>query len=677
MHGDTLLTDVAIILVAAFPLLLAGRRFGVPEVLSFITAGIAIGPHALGFIADAPRIEAIAEVGVALILFFIGLHVPLGRLRALGRTAFVGGPLQMALTIALVTGVALAFATPLRLALFYGVLVALGSTAVVLPILAMRDEVAAPFARRFLGVSLFQDLAVIPLMLLVPAFASGRGAPSGREVLTRVSIAVAGVVLLILVARVIVPRLFRAMARAGREAFTASAIVLMVGTIAIADRLGISPALGAFAAGLVVGDTEFIHEIEGILRPFRDFLSALFFTSIGMLLDPRFVFANPLLILSIVVGVVVVKVVAAYPAFRISRAMQRTSVRAAFAIAPIGEFSFLIAQAGKRANILHDQSEQTFVAVAVITLAATPLLVSTGKWLSERIHEAQADDSGEVAEKPLHRHIIIAGYGLNGQNVGRVLVSTKVPHIILDEDPDRIGAARASGSRAMLADAADPEALTLANIDRAVAVIIAISDPDGTRRIVSFCRKLNRSVHIIVRTRYVSEVERLRKLGADEIIPEEFETSLEIVERALRVLCVPQNIIANQLRVLRDEGYAMLRDPGARASSRRLSALFAAGTSQTFLVLPDTWLERKSISELRLQQDSVGVAALLRDGRALSPLPLHEPLQAGDTMLLVGAHEDLTRAIARLEHPPEPEPEPVSDSSGPASDRDRSVPSRP
>ena len=158
-------------------------------------------------------------------------------------------------------------------------------------------------------------------------------------------------------------------------------------------------------------------------------------------------------------------------------------------------------------------------------------------------------------------------------------------------------------------------------------------------------------MHIIVRTRYVSEVERLRKLGADEVIPEEFETSLEIVERALRVLCVPQNIIANQLRVLRDEGYAMLRDPGSRASTRRLSALFAGGTSQTYLVLPDTWIEHKRINELKLQQDSVAVAALLREGKALSPLPLDEPLQAGDTMLLVGAHEDLTRAIGRLEHP--------------------------
>ena len=662
MHEEqTILIDVAIILMAAFPLLFLGRWFRIPEVLSFIVAGIVIGPHALGWIDDAERIEVIAELGVALILFFIGLHVPLGRLRALGRTAFLGGPLQMGLTILLVTGIAIAFGESTQLAIFYGVLVALGSTAVVLPILTMRDEIAAPFARRFLGVSLFQDLAVIPLMLLVPAFAAGTaGAPGAGAVMTRVTIAIVGVVILILVARVVVPRVFTAMARIGREAFTAAAVVLMVGTIAIAEQLGISPALGAFAAGLVVGDTEFIHEIEGILRPFRDFLSALFFTSIGMLLDPVFVANNPGLIATVGVGVVIVKVLAAYPAFRLSDAMARTSVRAAFAIAPIGEFSFLLAQAGKSAGVMNERSEQTFVAVAVVTLAATPLLITAGKWLSERIHETAADEQEEHGEKPLHRHIVIVGYGLNGQNVARVLVATHIRHVVLDETPERVMAARTHGSRALLADGGDPEALRLAGVERALAVIVAISDPDGTRRIVRFCRRINPTVHIIVRTRYVAEVERLRALGADEIIPEEFETSLEIVERALRVLCVPQNIVANQLRLLRDEGYLMLRDPAVRATdSRRLSALFAAGTSQTYLVLPDAYVEGKSIADLHLQQDGVAVAALLRDGRALSPLPLAEPLLAGDTMLLVGPHEDLTKAIARLEH----EGQPIEDSA--------------
>jgi monovalent cation:H+ antiporter-2, CPA2 family len=650
MHDDPLLFDAAIILAAAFPLLFLGRKIRVPAVLSYILAGIIIGPHALGLIEDAQRVETIAELGVALILFFIGLHVPLARLKALGRTAFLSGPLQMGLTTLAVAAITVLFGGELKLGIFYGLLAALGSTAVVLPVLATRDEVGAPFARKFLGVSLFQDLAVIPLMLLVPAFSMGSAdAPPPAVVMQRVLIAIAGVVILILIARVVVPRLFAAIARLGREAFTAAAVVLIVVTIALAERIGISPALGAFAAGMVVGDTEFIHEIEGVLRPFRDFLSALFFTSIGMLLDPMFVVRNPLPILGIVVGVVVVKVLTSYPAFRLSPALKRTSIRASFAIAPIGEFSFLLAQAGEQSGLLNESGEQTFVAVAVATLAAAPLLVTIGRQLAERVHEADEHQPAEV--EPLARHIIIVGYGLNGQNVARVLVSTGLRHIVLDEDPDRVAVARKNGSRAIISDASDPQALRLAGIDRALALIVAISDPDGTRRIVRFARSLHSTVHIIVRTRYVSEVEHLRNLGADEVIPEEFETSLEIVTRTLRLMCVPQNIVANQLRLLRDEGYRMLRDPAVRATdSRRLSALFAAGTSQTYLVLPDTFVEGHTISELALGEHGVAVAALLRDGKALSPLPLDEPLQPGDTMLLVGAHEDLTRAVSMLDH---------------------------
>ncbi|HYK01579.1 MAG TPA: cation:proton antiporter [Thermoanaerobaculia bacterium] len=650
MHDEPLLFDVAIILLAAFPLLFIGRRFRVPEVLSYIVAGIIIGPHALGFIKEAERVDTIAELGVALILFFIGLHVPLARLRALGRTAFLSGPLQMGLTALGVALVTVAIGREFKAGIFYGLLVALGSTAVVIPILTTRDEVGAPFARKFLGVSLFQDLAVIPLMLLVPAFAmGGPDAPGMREVLTRVVIAIVGVVLLIVVSRVVVPRLFSAIAKLGRETFTAASLVLIVATIAIADRIGISPALGAFAAGLVVGDTEFIHEIEGVLRPFRDFLSALFFTSIGMLLDPQFVIRHPLLIVGLCAGVITLKVLAAYPAFRLSPALRRTSIRAAFAIAPIGEFSFLLAQAGERVGLLGPTGEQTFVAVAVMTLAVSPLLVSAGSAIAQRIHE-DASEEHLVEREPLHGHIIIIGYGLNGQNVARVLVSTGLRHIVLEEDPLRIAAARTNGSRAIMADAADAHALEMAGIEDAVAVIVAISDPDGTRRIVRFCRTMNKDIRLIVRTRYIAEVERLRLLGADEVIPEEFETSLEIVTRTLRVMGVPQNIVANQLRLLRDEGYRMLRDPAVRATDgRRLSAIFAAGMSQTYLILPDTFADGRTIAELGLIEEGVGVAALLRDGKALSPLPVEDKLQAGDTMLLVGAHEDLSRAVARLE----------------------------
>jgi CPA2 family monovalent cation:H+ antiporter-2 len=647
MHG--LLYDVAIILAASFPLLFLGKRFRVPEIIAYLVTGIVIGPHALGWIRDTRQVEVIAELGVALILFFVGLHLPFDKLRTLGKTTLVSGSLQMGLTVLLVILVGMPFGSDPRRTAFYGILIALGSTAVVLPILATRDEMGAPFARRFLGVSLFQDLAVIPLMLLVPAFASGGNAPPLPNVLKRVAIAVVGVFVLILVARVIVPRLFRRIAALGsREVFTAGVIVLIVATIAAAGRLGISAALGAFAAGVVVGDTEFIHEITGTLRPFRDFLSALFFASIGMLLDPGFLFSALPLVLETVAAVILIKVAAAYPAFRAGGALPRTSLRAAFAIAPIGEFSFLLALEGKRLGVLGPEDEQLFVSVAVLTLGTTPLFVTAGLKLAERLRSRP--EPADERERPLSGHIVIIGYGLNGLNVAHVLTETGIPHVVMEEDHGRAEIARQNGSRVVVADAASPEGLEAAGLARALAVVIAISDPDGTRRIVRICRRENSNVHIIVRTRYVSQVEPLKELGADEVIPEEFETSVEIVSRLMRLLAVPGNVVAAQIRVLRDEAYQLLRDPAMRsAEGRRLSAALEAGTALTFFVLPETPAAGRTLAELGVADDRVAVPAMIRHGAPYSPAPTDEPLQSGDTLFLVGAHEDLMRVMSRLE----------------------------
>ncbi len=649
MGSHSLLADVAIILAAAFPLLFLGKKLRVPEVIAYLATGILIGPHAFGWVRDTHSVELIAELGVALILFFVGLHLPFEKLKNLGKTTLVSGSLQMGLTVLLVVLVGMPFGADVRRTAFYGLLIALGSTAVVLPILSTRDEMGAPFARRFLGVSLFQDLAVIPLMLLVPAFASGGEAPPLPKVAVRVAIAIVGVLALILVARVIVPRLFLKIAKLGsREVFTAGVIVLIVATIAAASKLGISAALGAFAAGVVVGDTEFIHEIGGSLRPFRDFLSALFFASIGMLLDPSFLFSALPLVLATVAAVVLIKVAAAYPAFRAGGALPRTSLRAAFAIAPIGEFSFLLAQEGKKFSVLAPEDQQLFIAVAVLTLGTTPLFVAAGLKLAARLRSKPEPE--DEPKRELSKHIIIIGYGLNGLNVAHVLTETGIPHIVIEEDADRALVARQNGSLAIVADAASPEGLEAAGIQRAVAVVIAISDPDGTRRIVRLCRHENPDVHIIVRTRYVSQVEPLKKLGADEVIPEEFETSVEIVSRLMNLLAVPGNVIASQIRILRDEAYQLLRDPAMRsAEGRRLSATLEAGTSLTFFVLPGTPATGKTLAELGVATDRVVVPAMIRRGAPYSPAPTDEPLQSGDTLFLVGSHEDLMKVMSRLE----------------------------
>ncbi|MCK6682611.1 MAG: cation:proton antiporter [Thermoanaerobaculia bacterium] len=654
MFGREFLRDAAVILAASFPVLFLCRRLRLPQIVGFLVTGIAIGPHALGWLADAGRVEGIAEFGVVLILFFVGLQFPVTKLFSLGRTALVGGFLQMSLTTAAIAILKMAVGSPWNEAVFYGMLISVSSTAVILPILSARDEVAAPFAKRFLGISLFQDLGVIPLVLLLPALATtSAGGPSTLAVATRVAVAIVGVVILVAGARFAVPRLLDQIVRLGsRESFTGGVFVVVIVLISLAEEAGVSAAMGAFAAGIVLGESEHVHEIAATLSPFRDLLSSLFFVSIGMLLEPQTVLSRPWVILFAVGAVLLIKALFAHIALLAAGTSPRTAFRAALALATVGEFSFVLATAGGRLGLLPAESQQTFVAVAVVTLTLAPFLLMAGPRLAERLSErveGLEDDSGHHGPK-LARHIVIIGYGLNGRSVGRVLHDTGIPQVVLELDPERVALARRDGVRVIRADATGPEALEAAGVANAAGVVITIQDPDGARRATRLCRHRTDSARIIVRTRYVHEVEILRQAGADEVIPEEFETSIEIVARVLRMLHVPGNILATQLRLLRDEGYLRLRDPHGKAKEgRRLSALLAAGTTDLFLVMPETAADGVTLSDLRLTDLHVAVPAVIRDGNPIAPVPLEFISQAGDTLVLAGAHEDLAAATARLE----------------------------
>ncbi|MCL4808046.1 MAG: cation:proton antiporter, partial [Thermoanaerobaculia bacterium] len=473
----------------------------------------------------------------------------------------------------------------LRPAIFGGLLVAGSSTAVVLPVLSARDEIDAPFARQFLGTSLFQDLGVIPLILLLPALAGGTqagGAPSLLSVLGRVGLAAASVAVLVVVARFVVPPLLDRLVRvAGRETFTAGVVVVILGMVAIAVEAGVSAAMGAFAAGIVVAESESMADVSATFAPFRDILTSLFFVSIGMLLDPGFVLSRPLLVLGVVLAVVLLKVVTAYPALRAARAVPRVAIRAAFSLATVGEFSFVLALAGLGYGLLREGPQQLFVAVSVLTMLSAPLLVAAGARLvglfPERLEGADAPNASVLRSG----HVVVVGYGLNGSNVARVLGEIGIPYVVLDAEADRVSRARAAGVEVLLADATSPAALEIAGIARARALVVTVPDPAASRKIVRMARSRNTGVKTIVRTRYIREVDELRRVGADEVIPEEFETSIEIVARLLRSFHVPGNLVATQIRILRDEAYRRLRDPLARPETgRRLSALMAAGTSE-------------------------------------------------------------------------------------------------
>ncbi|HVO52539.1 MAG TPA: cation:proton antiporter [Thermoanaerobaculia bacterium] len=651
MWEGSFLRDLAVVLAASFPVLFLCRRLKLPQVVGFLVTGVAIGPHALAWVRETRRVETLAEFGVALILLFVGLEFPIRRLKALGRTSLVGGTLQMALTAA--AGFALARLsgrTPNE-AVFLGLLVSVSSTAVVLPILKQRDELAAPYGRRFLAVALFQDLAVIPIVLFLPALVSA-SAPGAAAVAGRVALAIVAVALLVAVGRRAAPRLLDAVARMGsRETFTGAVVVLVLAMVAAGEKAGVSAAMGAFAAGIVLGESDHVHEVAATLAPLHDLLSSLFFVSVGMLLEPAFLASHPVEVGAGVAVLVVLKAVAAFLALRAAGTVPRTAARAALALANVGEFSFVLATTGAALGLLAGDARQTVIAATVGTLVLAPFLVAAGPALAVRLPEA-VEDAGEAGGKPRARHIVVVGAGLNGTNVARVLHETGIPHVLVDIDPERVAEARREGLDALRADATGPEGLAAAGVARALGLVVTMPDPDASRRTVRLARMHAPDLRILVRTRYVKEVETLRRLGADEVIPEEFETSIELVARVLRLLHVPGNVVATQIRLLRDEAYRRLRDPQSKAAGgRRLAALVAAGTSELFLVLPDAAADGRLLSELDLPAAHVAVPAVLRDGVPHAPPPEGFRVAAGDTLVLVGAHEDLARVLARLEAP--------------------------
>jgi len=651
VHGSVFLRDLALVLAASLPVLFVFRKLKAPSIAAFLVTGMLIGPHAAGLVEDPARVHSIAELGVALILFFVGLEYPLARLRTMGRSALVGGSLQMAFAAAATAAALVLLRVPARTAVFGGLLVAVSSTAIVLPILAARDELGTPVGKQFLGVAIFQDLAVIPLVLFLPALSPGAAGPAETSsVLVTVAGAALGTALLVAVARFVVPRFLDRFIRvAGTETFTAAAVVVVLGIVALVERAGASAAMGAFAAGIVLAESESIADVSSTFAPFRDVLSSLFFVSVGMLCDVGFLARHPLLVAGGAAFVVLAKAATAYPAMRIARAVPRTALGASLALANVGEFSFVLALSGAKLGLLDAPGQQLFVAVAVVTFLLVPFVVAAGPALASRLRDRTTD--GEPVASELRRgHVVVVGYGLNGRNVARVLGEAGLRTVVVEADADRADDARRDGVPTLLADATGVEGLLRAGVVRARAVVVTIPDPRASLKVVSLCRSRNPDTRIIVRTRYIREVEALRKAGADEVIPEEFETSIEIVARVLRSLHVPGNVIVAQVRILRDEAYRRLRDPLARpAAGRRLAALVAAGTSDLVLVLPEMAAVGRTLGELNLEAEHVAVPALLRDGAPLAPPPLDVPLEAGDTLLLVGAHEDLVHATRKLE----------------------------
>ena len=651
------LRQLLIVLAATISIVFLFHKLRLPAIVGFLLAGVIMGPNGLKWIRAIEQVETLAEIGVVLLLFTIGLEFSLERILPIRRHVLWAGGLQIVLTTLAVVLIFSSLGFSLEVGIFYGFLVSLSSTAIVLRIYNERGEIDAPQGRWAAGILLFQDLCIVPMILLVPILGQ-----SGRGSYLLIGWALVKAVLLlgliVLAARRLLPWILRQVALLrNRELFILFVILVGLGTAWLTSEAGLSLALGAFIAGLVISESEFSHQIVADILPLRDTFSGIFFISIGMLLDLHFLAQDvitPLLNSSLIVAlksaVVLLVLWLVYGSVRLG-------VVLALSLAQIGEFSFILARAGQDYGLLSAVGEQTFLAASILSMIATPFLIQGAhriafglQGITGKKPGQESPEPGEGTGSPGTGHVIIVGYGLNGQNLSRVLREVGVPYRILEMDPALVRQAKEAGEPIVFGDGTRPEVLKNVAADGARVLVVAISDPVATAHVVSQARRLRDNLYLIVRTRYVAQIDRLYRLGADQVIPEEFETSVEIFARVLQQYHIPRNVISLQVDLIRKEHYGTLR--GLHLQGKRLDELsqFLAGTTtDTCLILEESPAAGKSLGDLQLRTLSgAAVIAVVRNGQSI-PNPGGDcVLAAGDVLVLMGDHKALDQATRML-----------------------------
>ncbi len=661
LHGG-LLQELVLAYAVAVVLLLVAARLRLPSIVALIVAGVIAGPAGLAFVQSQENVDLMAEIGVALLLFTAGLEFSLTELRRVWRRIVPGGLAQVALTVAAAGGVvAVVFGGSFTRIAVVGLFVALSSTAVVLKELSRRNLLHSPHGRLAVGVLLLQDVVIIAVLASAPTLL-GSGSvhaanqPGVGAVLFNLA-AVAGGVLLI--GRVLLPWLLRIAASMSREAFSLAVLLASVGTAYLAASLGLSMAAGAFLAGLILADGEFSHQVHADVRPLRDMLASLFFISIGMMLDVRALWPILPLVFGGAAVIVIGKAGLTAAAVHMTGTPVRVALATGFALAQVGEFSFVLGRAALDGGVITGTWWQALLGASVLTMALTPTLVNTAPALASRLtrRSTALSPTLDAQRGELRDHVVILGYGMGGQLLAQSLTELAVPNVVLELNGATVRTALQRGINIHYADVSAPEPLEAAGVAHAAAVVVVISDPDASLRAVRTVRALSPDVPIITRTRYRLEAERLTESGATLAVAEELEASLEVLSQLLARLHIPGNVVEtlvdNYRRVL---GATTSR--GARARAIPLDQLpkemLDAPVSSMRLPV-DGWGVGKTLQQLDLRNATgATVLAIRRAGTTLSAPSGSVALAADDHLFLLGDDSDVLLARALLTAGPRP-----------------------
>lgn len=551
MHGYEVLLEWVIILVAAIAVVYLFHRLRAGPVLGYLAAGLLIGPHGFRLVSHLEAIQTLAEFGVVFLMFIVGLELSFRRLASLRTEVFGLGSAQVLLTAALVGAALAALGVAWKAAAVVGFGVALSSTAVVLQLLSERGEMSGRLGRISFSILLLQDLAIIPLLAVVPLLGdAGQGTTDWRSLGIAVGTAAAALVVILLVGRYLLTPLFRAIAGMHREElFFAITLLSVLGTATATQAVGLSLTLGAFLAGLMLAETEFRHQIEVTIRPFEGLLLGVFFMSIGMAINLGFALANWWQVAALLAGLVAIKAAVIIGLCLAIRIPVTVAIRTGLVLAQASEFAFVLVSIAAREKIVPVEIQQMVLAVASLSMAITPLLAILGVWLAGRFERVTRIGLAalEAENIDLKKHVVLAGYGRFGQMIARLLDANRIPYVALDMDAAQVAQFKAQGVPIHFGDATRPEILWGVGIDRASAIVLTTAkDPAAQSRLVNLLRRRLPEIKIVARARDAQHAAALLGAGADEAVPDALASSLHLAQSVIRTFGLPE-VDMNQL----------------------------------------------------------------------------------------------------------------------------------
>lgn len=649
-----ILQDLLIIFSLSILVILIFDRWRVPAITGFLLTGLLAGPHALHLVKEEHIVELMAEVGVVLLLFTIGIEFSLEHLLRLKKAVLLGGGLQVGLSILGAWALASLWGFSWQQALFMGFLLSLSSTAIVLKLLQDNGGMDTLHGRTILAVLIFQDIAAIPMMLLVRPLSGIKNTSDTSWLL------VMGKFMLVflfigLMARFLVPWLMTQVVRTRiRELFLLTIVTICIGVAWLSASVGLSLALGAFIAGLIIAESPYSHQAMGYVLPFRDIFTSLFFVSMGMLLNINIFIDYWALILGLLLLVLVLKTLVTGVAGLTLGLSLPTAALVALGLAQIGEFSLIVSKLGLNMRLISDQQYQIFLAVSILSMLLVPYAMRFSLPLADKMRALPLGVLGHNRSRQstapletLSNHLLIIGFGLGGRTLAKVAQRSGIDFLVLETNLETVQKEKALGCPISYGDATQEPVLEHIQIGKARVLVVVISDPAATRRIVQTARSLNPHLHIIVRTRYAIEVSELYELGADRVISEEFETSLEIFSQVLSTYLTPHSDILSLTTEIRADAYQMLRSNPKHwgtASLEDLNLNLPEFEVFTVRLNEQSSLVGKTLAEVQLRNTfEMTLLAINRQGKVIPHPAGNTYFESGDTLVLLGQIEHMQR----------------------------------